>query len=57
LTNLVQPHPGDSIVVGGQSLAGLMEKAPALAPEQLDQLAAPPHGARVVMDPGAMGWT
>ena len=28
-----------------------MEKAPALAPERLDQVAALPLGARVVMDP------
>jgi len=53
LTNLIQPHMGDLIVAGGQSLAALMQKAPELAPEKLDQIAALPLGARLVVDP----WT
>ncbi len=51
LTNLIQPHLGDYIVEGGQSLAALMQKAPELMPERLDQIAALPLGARLVVDP------
>jgi hypothetical protein len=51
LTNLIQPHLWDYIVEGGQSLAALMQKAPALMPERLDQIAALPLGARLVVDP------
>jgi hypothetical protein len=51
LTNLIQPHMGDFIVEGGQPLAPIIFKAPELAPERLDQIAALPLGARVVVDP------
>ena len=44
---------GDFIVEGGQPLAALMQQAPALAPERLDQIPALPLGARLVVDP----WT
>lgn len=53
LPNLIQPHMGDFIVDAGQPLAALMQQAPALAPERLDQIAALPLGARLVVDP----WT
>jgi hypothetical protein len=53
LTNLIQPHMGDFIVESGQPLGALMQKAPELAPERLDQIAALPLGARLVVDP----WT
>jgi hypothetical protein len=53
LTNLIQPHMGDMILAGSRSLEALMQKAPALAPEKLDQIAALPLGARLVVDP----WT
>ncbi|MBZ5558622.1 MAG: M48 family metalloprotease [Acidobacteriia bacterium] len=51
LTNLIQPHMGDFIIEGGQPLGVLMQKAPELAPEKLDQIAALPLGARLVVDP------
>ena len=51
LTNLIQPHMGDYIVNGGGALAVLMQQAPELAPERLDQIAALPLGARLVVDP------
>jgi Peptidase family M48 len=50
LTNLIQPHLGDYIIDGG-ALAALMQQAPELAPERLDQIAALPLGARLVVDP------
>jgi len=54
LPRLIQPHIGDHIVGGGMSrLAELIEAAPPLAPESLDQIPALPLGARVVVDP----WT
>jgi hypothetical protein len=53
LTNLIQPHMGDMILAGSRSLEAVMQKAPALAPEKLDQIAALPLGARLVVDP----WT
>jgi len=53
LTNLIQPHMGDFIIEGAASLAALMQKAPQLAPEKLDQIAALPLGARLAVDP----WT
>lgn len=55
LPNLIQPHIGDHISDGGPNvrLAELMEKAPALDLENLDQVAALPLGARLVLDP----WT
>jgi hypothetical protein len=53
LPRLIQPHIGDHIAAGGQMLrlAELMEQAPALAPESLDQIPALSLGARVVVDP------
>ena len=51
LKNLIQPHVGDYVVDGEHALAELIAKAPALAPEQIDQVAALPLGARIVMDP------
>lgn len=53
LPNLIQPHMGDYVIAGGQALAPLMQNAPALAPERLDQIPALPLGARLVVDP----WT
>ncbi|MBM3820894.1 MAG: hypothetical protein FJW14_18030 [Acidimicrobiia bacterium] len=51
LQNLIQPHVGDYVVDGEHALASLIEKAPALAPAQLDQVAVLPLGARLVLDP------
>lgn len=51
LPNLIQPHMGDYVVDEQQQLMELIAKSPALAPEKLDQIAALPLGARVVMDP------
>ena len=51
LPNLIQTHLGDYIVDNGQALAPLMEEAPALAPERIDQISALPLGARLVVDP------
>jgi hypothetical protein len=51
LTNLIQPHMGDFISEGAASLSELMQKAPQLAPEKLDQIAALPLGARLAVDP------
>jgi hypothetical protein len=53
LPNLIQPHIGDHIAEGGQimRLTQLMEHAPELNAEQLDQVAALPLGARLVLDP------
>jgi hypothetical protein len=53
LTRLIQPHIGDRIADRGQiqRLTGLTEQAPALEPQALDQIAALPLGARVVVDP------
>jgi hypothetical protein len=55
LPHLIQPHMGDLIANGGRvlRLTELMQQAPALAPERLDQIAALPLGARLVVDP----WT
>lgn len=53
LKNLIQPHVGDYVVDGEHALGELIDKAPALAPDQLDQVAALPLGARVVVD----AWT
>ena len=49
-----EPHSdalGDYVVDGGQSLSPLMQQAPALAPENLEQIPALPLGARLVVDP------
>ncbi len=51
LPNLIQQHLSDYVVDGGQSLAPLMQQSPALAPERLDQIAALPLGARLIVDP------
>jgi hypothetical protein len=51
LPNLIQTHLGDYVVDGGQSLSPLMQQAPALAPENLEQIPALPLGARLVVDP------
>ena len=53
LSNLIQPHMGELIADDGGvlRLTDLMAKAPALAPERLDQIAALPLGARLVVDP------
>lgn len=51
LKNLIQPHVGDYVVDGEHALSELIAKAPPLVPEQLDQIAALPLGARLVMDP------
>ncbi len=51
LPNLIQPHMGDSVVDEERSLMELIQKSPELAPEQIDQIAALPLGARLVMDP------
>jgi len=53
LTSLIQPHMGDFIIEGSAPLAALIQKAPQLVPEKLDQIAALPLGARLVVDP----WT
>ena len=53
LSNLIRPHMGDHIADSGQvpRLGELMQQAPALAPERLDQIAALPLGARLVVNP------
>jgi hypothetical protein len=50
LKNLILPHVGDYVVDGADALAVLVEKAPELAPEKIDQVAALPLGARLVVD-------
>jgi len=51
LRNLIRPHVGDYIVDGEHALADLVAKSPRLKPEQIDQVAALPLGARIVLDP------
>jgi peptidase M48-like protein len=53
LPNLIQPHLGEQLADDRQlqRLSELMQQAPALAPESLDQVAALPLGARVIVDP------
>jgi hypothetical protein len=53
LSNLIQPHMGELLADDGGVLrmTELMTKAPALAPERVDQIAALPLGARLVVDP------
>jgi hypothetical protein len=54
LPNLIQPHIGDHMSDGGQTrLSELMERAPELAPDSLEQVAALALGARLTLDP----WT
>ena len=53
LPNLIQPHIGDHLAGGGggNRLAVIMSQAPELVEEKLDQVAALPIGARLVIDP------
>ena len=53
LKNLIQPHIGENSSSQGQlqRLAQLIQQSPALTPERVDQVAALPLGARVVVDP------
>ena len=53
LPHLIHPHIGDFVTADGQitRLAELMQKAPALMPDNLDQIAALQLGARLVVDP------
>lgn len=53
LPNLIQAHLGEQLADARQfqRLSQLMQQAPELAPESLDQVAALPLGARVVIDP------
>jgi len=51
LPNLIQPHVGDYVRGEEQSLMPLIEKSPALEPGRIDQVAALPLGARVLLDP------
>jgi hypothetical protein len=53
LPRLIRPHIGDQIAGGEQwkRFDELMAQAPALAPQSLEQIAALPLGARIVVDP------
>lgn len=53
LKNLIQPHIGENSSSQGQlqRLAQLIQQSPALSPASVDQVAALPLGARVVVDP------
>jgi hypothetical protein len=53
LKNLIQPHIGENSSSQGQlqRLTQLIQQSPALSPERVDQVAALPLGARVVVDP------
>jgi hypothetical protein len=53
LPRLIQPHIGDYMAANGQMtrLADLMQQAPPLMPDSLDQIAALQLGARLVVDP------
>jgi hypothetical protein len=53
LPRLIQPHIGDYLAANGQMtrLSDLMQKAPELMPDSLDQIAALQLGARLVVDP------
>jgi hypothetical protein len=53
LKNLIQPHIGENSSSQGQvqRLAQLIQQSPALSPGRVDQVAALPLGARVVVDP------
>jgi hypothetical protein len=53
LPRLIQPHIGNRITDGGQTLrlAEMIQQAPPLVPESLDQIPALPLGARIVVDP------
>ena len=51
LRNLIQPHVGDYVIQEEESLMALIQKSPELDPGRLDQIAALPIGARLVIDP------
>ena len=53
LKNLIQPHIGENSSSQGQlqRLGQLIQQSPALSPGRVDQVAALPLGARVVVDP------
>jgi hypothetical protein len=53
LAHLIQPHIGDYLAANGQMtrMADLMQQAPELMPDSLDQIAALQLGARLVVDP------
>jgi hypothetical protein len=53
LPRLIQPHVGDYLAANGQMtrLSDLMQKAPALQPDNLEQIAALQLGSRLVLDP------
>jgi hypothetical protein len=53
LQRLIQPHIGDYMAANGQMtrLGDLMQKAPPLLPDSLEQIAALQLGARLVVDP------
>jgi hypothetical protein len=53
LPNLIQSHLGEQLADGKQfqRLGELMQQAPELAPENLEQVAALPLGARLIVDP------
>jgi hypothetical protein len=53
LPRLIQPHIGDYMAANGQMtrLAELRQQAPPLVPDSLEQIAALPLGARLVVDP------
>jgi hypothetical protein len=53
LPHLIRPLLGNRLAANGKDLrmSGLMDKAPELQMERLDQVAALPLGARVKMDP------
>jgi hypothetical protein len=50
LPNLIQTHLGDYTVDSGQPLVALMQQAPQLAPERLDQIPVLSLGGRLVVD-------
>ena len=53
LPHLIQPHIGDFMAANGQMtrLADLMQQAPPLMPDSLEQIAALQLGARLILDP------
>jgi hypothetical protein len=53
LSRLIQPHIGDYMAANGQMtrLGDLIQKAPPLLPDSLEQIAALQLGARLVLDP------
>ncbi|MGC1373275.1 MAG: M48 family metalloprotease [Candidatus Sulfotelmatobacter sp.] len=52
LTSLIRPHMGNRMANGDKTrMAGLMNSAPALQKQNLDQIAALPIGSRIRLDP------